>query len=77
MIKLKPLAESNIIEKLANLEHIQWAHWTEYMLNNLTDENINRWKQQIKTSYASLSEKEKESDREWARKALEILNEKN
>lgn len=62
-----------MIEKLAELEHIQWSHWTKYMLENLTPENIERWKRQIETSYADLSEKEKESDREWARKVIEIL----
>ena len=61
-----------IIEELADLEHQQWAHWTEYMLNNLTDENIKRWKQQIKTPYSELTEKEKASDRGWAYKAAKI-----
>jgi len=58
-----------IIEKIADLEHQQWAHWTKYMLDNLTDENIARWKKQIETPYSDLTEKEKESDRIWARKA--------
>lgn len=66
---------STHLEKLAELEHEQWSHWTEYMLNNLTKENIERWKGQIKTSYSKLSEKEKESDREWARRALRIFEE--
>lgn len=70
-------ATIGIIEKLASLEHDQWAHWTGYMLNNLTPENIERWKRQIKTPYSQLTEKEKESDREWARKAYNILLEGN
>jgi len=53
-------------EKLAELEHIQWAHWTEYMLDNMTPENIDRWRNQIKTAYKDLSEKEKDSDRKWS-----------
>jgi hypothetical protein len=61
------------LEQLADLEHRQWAHWTKYMLDNLTSENIERWKQQIEIPYSELSEKEKESDRRWARKAIEIL----
>ena len=36
--------------------------------------SIKKWKQQIKTPYNSLSEKEKESDRVWARKTIEIIN---
>lgn len=63
----------SIREKLAKLEHRQWVHWTKYMLNNLTDENISRWKWQCVTPYEQLSEKEKESDREWADKALEVV----
>jgi hypothetical protein len=62
-------------EKLAELEHQQWAHWTRYMLDNLTPENIARWRTQIDTLYSDLSEDEKESDRHWANKVLEVLGE--
>lgn len=62
-----------IYEKLAELEHEQWAHWTKYMLDNLTPENITRWKKQIETPYAELTEKEKESDRVWAKKVIEVI----
>lgn len=61
------------IEPLAALEHEQWAHWTAYMLSNLTPENINRWLRQIKTPYEQLSPREKNSDREWAEKVLIVL----
>ncbi len=60
------------IEALADLGHKQWTHWTKYMLNNLTPENVAKWKRQCETPYSKLSEKEKESDRVWARKVLEI-----
>ena len=63
----------NTGERLAELEHKQWAHWTEYMLNNLTADNIVRWRQQINTPYSELSEKEKDSDRKWANKVLDII----
>jgi len=39
--------QSNAIalrEALASLEHEQWTHWTAYMLDNLTSENIVRWR---------------------------------
>ena len=68
------MAMPDVIERLAAHEHEQWAHWTRYMLDNLTEENIARWREQIDTSYDDLSETEKESDREWARKALEIVS---
>jgi len=51
---------------MAALEHEQWAHWTKYMLDNLTPENIARWRRQIDTPYRGLSDNEKESDRVWA-----------
>lgn len=63
----------DLIEKVASLEHEQWAHWTRYMLDNLTPENIARWERQIETPYQKLSENEKESDRVWARKMLAAL----
>jgi hypothetical protein len=62
-----------LLEKLADLEHQQWAHWTQYMLNNFTEENIARWRRQIETPYDNLSEKEKESDRKWAKKVLSLI----
>ena len=65
--------KKKLLEELAELEHKQWAHWTEYMLNNLTDEDIKRWKRQIETPYSELSEKEKDGDREWAEKVLKII----
>lgn len=62
------------LELLAELEHIQWQEWTKYFLENLTPKNIKRWKRQVKTAYAKLSEKEKESDRFWARRAYNLMN---
>ena len=60
---------------LADLEHKQWAHWTKYMLDNLTEENIKRWRRQIDTPFEKLTEKEKQSDYEWADKVVGILHE--
>jgi hypothetical protein len=65
----------SIREKLAELEHVQWSHWTRYMLDHLTPENIARWRRQCDTDYADLTEKEKDSDREWADKVLAIIKE--
>lgn len=65
---------NKLLEELSALEHEQWAHWTKFMLGNMTDFNRTRWEKQIETSYSELSNKEKESDREWARKVLELIN---
>lgn len=63
----------NILDELSELEHDQWAGWTKYMLDNLTPENIARWRRQIDTPYRKLSDKEKDSDRYWAIKVIMIL----
>ncbi len=60
-------------ERLAALEHEQWAHWTRYLLDHLTPENTELWRRQIDTSYEELSESEKDSDREWADQVLRIV----
>ncbi len=64
---------SELLEVLAALEHEQWAHWTRYMMAHDTPENRVRWERQCDTPYAELTEKEKESDREWARKVMAIM----
>ena len=60
-------------EQLASIEHEQWAHWTDYMLHNMSSENAERWALQVKTSYDKLSEPEKDSDREWADRVLAVI----
>ena len=64
-----------MIERLAALKHEQWAHWTKHMLANLTPENIARWERLAATPYAELTEAEKDKDREWAEKVLDLLME--
>ncbi len=62
--------DAEMIERVAEVEHAHWAHWTTYMLDHMTDVNIARWRQQAVMPYLALTPDEKESDREWARKAL-------
>jgi len=63
---------AELLEKLAALEHEQWALWTKYMLENFDDENIEHWKKQIEIPYDQLDDKDKESDRKWARRVISI-----
>ena len=75
--------ETLLREALAAVQHEIWAHWMRYVFkicdtddygNVIITENlVNRWHDQINTSYANLSEKEKDSDREQADKVLEVL----
>lgn len=59
-----------LVEALAAIEHEQWSLWAEHMLAHATPASIRRWRRQIATPYAALSETEKEKDRVFARKVL-------
>ena len=72
-LKPKITLTNEIVEAISDLEHRQWVHWTSYFLENLSVENIERWKRQIQTKYQDLSEAEKESDRSWARHVFSVL----
>ena len=63
-------SRKELLEILADLEHRQWAHWTRYMLDNYTPENVERWRKQVQTESEDLSEREKDSDRTWATTVL-------
>jgi ADP-ribose pyrophosphatase len=65
---------NSLIERLAALEHEQWAAWTQHFLSNKTPENLERWKRQMAATYEELSESEKEADRIWASKILTLLD---
>ncbi len=43
----------------------------------IPEELVKRWKRQMKTEHKDLSEKEKESDRVWAKKVIKLLFVKN
>jgi len=61
-----------LVEKLAELEHEQWSHWINYE-KHTQFKNLENWFRQAFTPYQKLTEKEKESDRQWARKVLAII----
>lgn len=69
-------ADKELIEKLAALEHEQWHQWTKSLYTHhrkeISYELMNKWVQNW-APYHMLSEDEKEKDRKWARKALEII----
>jgi hypothetical protein len=83
------LDDSDLREALADLQHEIWSHWMRYLRTKgkyrttsdsakvfvLEPGNMEHWDLQMETSYADLSEKEKDSDREQADKILAGLRE--
>ena len=77
--------EEEFVEKGADLEHERWSRWQKY-LHSLCIKNddgtltipkrrVERWERQIATSYAELSEQEKEYDRVEVRKYIPLVAE--
>lgn len=75
------MPDNKLVEVIADFMHEQWSHWMKYQFSqmkwrsdDLFSMDINQfhhWKRQMEIPYAELSEKEKDSDREWAIKLLE------
>ena len=75
--------EGKLIEALAEYAHKAWSGWMEYMFDNGTISNegeleipkelTTRWNRQMNTPYEELPLGEKESDREEARRMIEIM----
>jgi len=76
-----------LIEELADVQHAIWAHWMRYMFTcgqfgadgtwHMPAFKAERWKRQMATNYADLTEREKDSDREQARKVIAVLGDPN
>ncbi len=71
---LKILKSPELLERLAEVEHDQWVRWSKEIAasEHISGERIERWRKYW-VSYRNLSEKDKEKDREWARKVLAVL----
>jgi hypothetical protein len=74
---------ASLVEELAATEHQRWAHWQKYVHDKalrqpdgslvLPADLVARWERQFNTSYADLTDEEKNSDREQVQKYLPIL----
>jgi hypothetical protein len=72
-----------VLEALAAIEHERWSAWQRYMHDHgvlqqdgsllFPAELVTRWEHQIQTPYGSLTEEEKESDREQVRRYLPVI----
>ena len=77
--------DNKLREALAEVSHEIWAHWMKYLFNRCKAEtgdglgyviqwdDAKRWLSQIRTPYSSLTQCEKDSDREQADKILAVL----
>lgn len=73
----------SLIDELAAIEHDRWAHWQKYLHSKgirqsdgallIPSDLIQRWENQIDTSFEELSHDEKESDRDQVRKYLPTI----
>ena len=79
-------ASLSLREQLAALAHEQWSGWMKHLFSLtvrshpagrehevIQGEVAERWKRQMRTPYAELSEAEKESDRAEADRVLDVL----
>jgi hypothetical protein len=74
---------NGLVEKLAAIEHERWSHWQRYMHRQciqqpdgsllIPAELVARWERQIATTYTTLDDVAKESDREQVRKYLPLI----
>ncbi|MCB4806370.1 hypothetical protein QO001_006427 [Methylobacterium brachiatum] len=74
---------AGMVDKLSSIEHDRWSHWQRYMHGKaqaqpdgslvIPSELVRQWNSQMNKSFAELSEKEKDSDREQVQKYLPII----
>jgi len=67
------MSQQDLIEQLAEKEHESWSHWMKYLFSKCIAQGdgsmtipvdlVERWTGQANTSYAGLTEKEKQSER--------------
>lgn len=72
------MSDKDLLEKLAELEHIKWMAWARHLLSEevITTLRVQRWAK-LFVPYKDLSENEKEKDRILARRVLHILKKEN
>jgi len=70
-----------LLEQLAKLEHDQWIYYSKDVANRISNasslellqnETVNKWRTKW-VDYILLSEQDKDKDRIWAKKVLEVL----
>jgi hypothetical protein len=79
------MSVNTLREKLADQEHDRWSRWMRYMFGcgtlnpdgtwTMPADKVNRWRVQAQTTYAGLTEREKESDRAEADNTMALIRE--
>lgn len=79
------MTQSELIELLAEKEHMSWSHWMTYLFSICQRESdgsvsipanlVERWQKQAATLYPQLTEREKQSDRNRVAHILPIIDE--
>lgn len=77
--------DEELLEELADVQHDIWSHWMKYLFKvsrrnedgsvTIDAAYVARWKRQMATDYADLSNHEKNSDRDQAHKVMLVLGE--
>jgi hypothetical protein len=72
-----------MVEIVASLVHDIWSRWMEYVFSKavlnedgsytIPVEFVDRWQRQIDTFYEDLTEKERYSDKEFAKEILQVI----
>ncbi len=67
--------QEEIREALAELEHEQWVKWSQSIVEveTLSPDRLARW-EKLWIPYANLTEEQKDQDRVWADKSIELLH---
>jgi hypothetical protein len=73
-----------MLERIASVQHDIWSHWMAYLFEvstlnkdgsvTIPADKVERWKRQMNTNYSELSNDEKKSDLEQAKKVMTIID---
>lgn len=68
---------NSLLEELSKLEHEQWLNWSHNIADteNISDKILRRW-DRLWINYNLLSEKQKDSDRVYAKKVIKLIKKK-
>lgn len=68
-----PPQEDQTLEQVAQMEHQQWVAWASKISPEVSKETADRWAPTL-GDYNELDDTEKAKHREWAQRALDIIN---